>query len=92
MFPYVVAGVVGAILMGRTKPKTSFAKLKLLGPHSGLQYEAEDFPDFRVVVLHAPDGSVCSFQKGADGRWSVLKGRGNEQTLQRMIADLGASQ
>jgi hypothetical protein len=89
MFPYVFGAIIGAIVMGRTKPKTAMKTLQLLGPRTGIQYTAELMPGENVVVLHAPDNTISLFQKGEDGRFRLLRAlKGFPQTVKYMQMDL----
>lgn len=86
-----IAAVVGALVMGVTKPRTGCEKKRSLGPRSGLTYEVEDFVSAGFVVVRAPDGSeaVLVRRQGRAGfDWS--RGRGNPQTLAHMRADFDA--
>lgn len=92
----VVAGVVGALVMGATKPRTVCEKMRALGSRSGLTYDIEEFPSAGFVVVRAPDGSegVLTRRLPGDPRgggfdWS--RGRGNPGTLKALRADFGAS-
>jgi hypothetical protein len=89
MFAYVVGAVVGAVVMGRTKPKTQMKTMQLWGPRTGTQYTAELMPGENVVVLHAPDQTIAIFHRDTDNRFKLLRGlRGYEDTLKLMQQDL----
>lgn len=86
-----VAAVVGALVMGATKPRTSCEKKRSLGPKSGLTYDVEDFAAAGFIVVRAPDGAegVLVRRQGKPGfDWS--KGRGRPETLASMRADFDA--
>lgn len=88
----VVAAVVGALVMGSTKPRTKYDKTRSIGSRSGIDYEVEDFKGAGFVVVRAPDGSegVFSRRQGQAGfDWS--RGRGNGATLKLMRADFDAA-
>lgn len=91
-----IAGVVGALVMGSTKPRTSYEKMRALGSRSGMTYEIEDFTSAGFVVVRAPDGSegVLSRRmpqdpRGAGFDWS--RGKGNPATLKLMHTDFIAA-
>ena len=63
MLPVLVGAVLGAVLMGRTKPKTRAVKKQVLGARSGVSYEVEDFEAAGFVVVVAPDGSRGVFRR-----------------------------
>jgi len=89
MFPYAIGAIIGAVLMGRTKPKTRMQTLQCFGPRTGTVYTAEIMPGDDVVVLHAPDQTIALFQRGPEGRFTLLRGlRGYADTLKTMQADL----
>lgn len=88
------AAIVGALVMGATKPKTSFERKRSLGPRSGITYDVEDFVGAGFIVVRAPDGSEAVFSRrtpgdpaGAGFEWS--RGRGHPGTLKLMRADFG---
>lgn len=86
------AAIIGALVMGTTKPRTSYEKKRAMGPRSGITYEVEDFLGAGFIVVRAPDASeaVFSRRQGAAGfDWS--RGRGNAATLRLMRADFGAA-
>jgi hypothetical protein len=95
VIPVVIgAFVAGALVMGRTKPKTSVVKKTLLGPFTGKTYEAEDFPLEGFVVVRDPDGSVGCFRRlsmlpGHTGKPGFVfsNGRGNPATVAAMRRD-----
>ncbi|MGB1276209.1 MAG: hypothetical protein ACPG77_10705 [Nannocystaceae bacterium] len=93
MLPIIGAALVGAVLMGRTKPRTAATRKLLLGPHSGATYQVEDFAQAGFIVVRAADGSVGVFARklsdkpGAPGfQWH--QGRGQAQTLRAMAIDV----
>lgn len=91
MFAYVAGAIVGAIIMGRTKPKTQLRTLQILGPRTGIVYTVEVMPGDNVVVLHAPggDNTIALFQKGADNRYHFLKAlQGFQETVTAMRMDM----
>jgi hypothetical protein len=96
MFLPLVAGVVGALVMGATKPRTAYEKMRALGSRSGITYEVEDFTSAGFIVVRAPDGTegVLSRRLPNDPRgggfdWS--RGRGHPVVLMKMRADFGAA-
>ena len=88
----VAAAIVGALVMGATKPRTPYEKKTAMGARSGINYTVEDFPMAGFVVVRAPDGNegVLSRKIGNAGfNWS--RGRGNAGTLELMRVDFGVS-
>lgn len=87
-----IAAVVGALVMGATKPRTSYEKTRAIGCRSGINYEVEDFTGAGFIVVRAPDGSEGVFAR-RQGRvgfdWS--RGRGHAATLNAMRADFDAA-
>jgi hypothetical protein len=88
----VAAAIVGALVMGSTKPRTAYTKTRSIGSQSGISYEVEDFKGAGFIVVRAPDGSegVFSRRQGKAGfDWS--RGRGSGATLKLMRADFDAA-
>lgn len=96
MFLPIIAGVVGALAMGSTKPRTAYEKMRAIGSRSGVTYEIEDFPSAGFIVVRAPDASEGVFARrlptdprGAGFDWS--RGRGSPAALRLMRVDFGAA-
>lgn len=94
--PVAAAAVVGALVMGATKPRTSCDKLRALGSRSGVSYEVEDFKSAGFIVVRAPDGSEGVFSRrfapsGASAGFEWSRGRGNPVTLELMRSDFGVT-
>ncbi len=92
MYPLIASAIVGALLMGRTKPKTKCEKKTMLGPKSGSTYTVEDFTDAGFIVVTSEDGSqgvfVRASTKNPQGRGFVWQhGRGKKEVLQAMYED-----
>ena len=91
MFPIIGAALVGAILMGRTKPKTKTLRKVMLGPHSGITYQVEEFPEAGFLSVRAPDGACATLARklpSEDGpALSYRSGYGNPHTLERIKSD-----
>lgn len=91
MLPYVIGAIVGAVVMGRTKPKTAMTTFQCLGPRTGIIWTAEVMPGQDVIVLHAPggDSTIALFQKDQHGRFRLLKPlQGYQDTVRLMQKDL----
>ncbi len=87
-----VAAVVGALIMGSTKPRTAYNKTRAIGSRSGIDYEVEDFKGAGFVVVRAPDGSEGVFsRRQAKTGFDWSRGRGNAATLKLMRADFDAA-
>jgi hypothetical protein len=54
MFLPIGCFLVGALVMGRTKPQTQVRKLTALGPRSGIVYTVEDLPEVGSIIVRAP--------------------------------------
>jgi len=63
MYPYLIAGVVGALIANRRVPKTKCSKSVAYGPSSGTVYKVEDFAEAGFLVVHDPDGSVVTLKR-----------------------------
>lgn len=87
MMPLVIAGLAGMWIGGRDAPRTKLQKMRLLGPRTGLQYDAEVVPHLEVVILYAQDGTMAMFQKAEKG-FSFLRATGSPETVGLMKQDL----
>ena len=87
MIPLVIAGLAGMFFAGRNAPRTMLQKMKLLGPRSGLCYDAELVPRLDVVIIYAEDGTMAMFQKAENG-FSFLRATGNPQIVELMKKDI----
>jgi len=90
MIPYVVAAVVGATLMGRTKPNAAVTKTTCFGPRSGLTYAVDMLDGLEVFVVSAADGTRAVFERGDGGTMVFVKARGVEETVDLMRQDFEA--
>lgn len=63
MFIPIVVGVIGLMIGGRSKPISKHKKLVMLGPRSGDEYQTEDMPASAIVIVHAKDGTVVTFNR-----------------------------
>lgn len=94
MLPVIVgAAAFGALLMGRTKPKTKATKKVLLGPRTGNTYQVEDFAEAGFIVVRAADGSRAVFVRSAVAvpgcpGFTWQHGQGNPASLQAMNLDI----
>jgi hypothetical protein len=86
----VAAAIAGAVIAGRSGPKTRFQKLKCLGPHSGMVYEVDFVPSLGVAIVHALDGTMGLFQQNQPpkGGFSFVRGQGTERVVEAMRRDL----
>jgi hypothetical protein len=89
----VAAAIIGAVIAGRSGPKTRFQKLKCLGPHSGMVYEVDFVPSLGVAIVHAMDGTSAVFQQNQPpkGGFSFIRGQGVERVVDAMRKDLEGS-
>lgn len=63
MLPLIGSALVGAFLMGKTKPKTKMRSLQMFGPKTGATYVVEVMPGETAIVVHDPKGNVCLLKK-----------------------------
>jgi hypothetical protein len=91
MWPYLLSGLVGAIAMGKTKPKTPLRSMQCFGPRTGLVYTVEVMPGAanETIIVHAGDGSIALFSRNESGAgYHLLRPlRGSVETLARMKED-----
>ena len=59
----IAFGILGLMLGGRKKPLSKHTKLLMLGPVSGEHYNVEDMPNSAIVIVHAKDGTVVTFNR-----------------------------
>ena len=71
MFIPIIAACLGLMVGGRTKPLSKHKKMLMLGPRSGDHYNVEDMPDSGIIIVHAKDGTVVTFNR--DPETSKLK-------------------
>lgn len=90
MFQYVVGGIIGAIIMGRTKPKTQMRSVQCFGPRTGIVWVAEVMPGEGVVAIHAPapDNTIALFHRTEKGFTLLRALQGYDQTVKMMQKDL----
>jgi hypothetical protein len=87
MIPLVIAGIAGMFFAGRNAPRTMLQKMTLLGPRTGLVYDAEVVPRLEIAIIYAKDGTMAMFQKGEKG-FSFLRAVGNPEVVSLMKQDL----
>jgi len=88
MLPYIASAIVGAVFMGRTKPKTKMRKSMVFGPRTGTLYTVEELQDSGYHVVHAPDGSIGLFLKIGPTPFQFVGGKGSAATVELMKKDL----
>jgi hypothetical protein len=67
MYPLIASAIVGAVLMGKTKPKTKMRSLQMFGPRTGSTYVVEVMPGETAIVVHDNRGCIAIFQKISGG-------------------------
>lgn len=73
--------------MGKTKPTTRFRKYSVVGPKTGLTYEAEDIPEAGVLVVRGP-GASAAFLRKEGGGFVFYNGAGNPDVMRRIVMDV----
>lgn len=87
MIPYLIAAVVGAVVVAKRSPTSSCKKRQALGPRSGLEYEVDDFEQGQIIIVHG-DGAIATFQRHEDRPgFKFLSGQGDREILAWMIRD-----
>lgn len=66
MYIPIIVGILGLMVGGRKKPLSKHTKLLMLGPRSGDHYQVEDMPNSAIVIVHAKDGTVVTFNRDPD--------------------------
>jgi hypothetical protein len=88
MWPVVIGCVIGAVLMGRTKPKSTSHKRELIGPATGDIYQVDEFPQSNLIIVHGIQ-CTCVFVKNQNGRgFSFVSARGNPAGIRQVCMDL----
>jgi hypothetical protein len=92
MLPLVIgSAVIGAVLMGRTKPKTKMRSLQMFGPKTGTTYTVEVMPGDAVIAVHDNRGNVALMKKtaadGASGYTLLHPLKGTKEGLLRLMSD-----
>lgn len=78
----ILVGFAGLMLGGRSRPISKHKKLLMLGPKSGAHYNVEDMPDSSIVIVHAKDGTIVTFNRDPEsGRMRFKVARGNAGTV-----------
>ncbi len=78
----IVVGILGLMLGGRTKPVSKHKKMLMLGPRSGAHYTVEDMPQSAIVIVHAKDGTVVTFNRSPEnGKLKFKCATGNQGTV-----------
>jgi hypothetical protein len=78
----ILVGIVGLMIGGRTKPVSKHKKMLMLGPRSGAHYTVEDMPQSAIVIVHAKDGTVVTFNRDHDtGKLKFKCSSGNQGTV-----------
>lgn len=88
MIPALLVGcVVGAALMGRTKPQARSQKKILIGPVTGNTYAVDDFPQAGIIIVHGP-GCACAFSRRSGGGFSFVQGLGHPEGIRLVCSDI----
>src|SRR6266700_1530476 len=88
MFFPILAGILGLMLGGKSRPISRQLKMKMLGPVTGNHYQVEDLIDAGSVVVLAPDGTVVVFDRAVPGGpLSFKQARGNAGTVDLVKKD-----
>ncbi len=87
MLPYVIVGLLGAVIAQRRGPRTKCKKLTCIGPRSGQTYQVEEFPDSGFIVVRLGTG-VGTFQKnkGSPG-YTLTAAKGSKKAIDHMVTD-----
>lgn len=88
MLPYLVAGAIGAIWASSRGPNASYKKARILGPKTGISYEADEFKA-GVVLVKAKDGTTCVFTKKQPPEHGFVfqRGEGNPAVIRIIKSD-----
>ena len=87
MIGWAVGAIVGAVLMGRSKPQTLVIKREVLGTRSGMVYPVEELPEAAMLVAH-PQGAKLVFMRKKNFRWAFIRGQGDPAVIKAVRADV----
>jgi hypothetical protein len=88
VWPVVAGVVIGAVLMGRTKPRAASRKRELIGPTTGNTYVVDDFPQSNLIIVHGIQ-CVCVFVKNQNRPgFSFVNAKGNPEGVRQVCMDL----
>ena len=87
MWPVLIGCVIGAVMMGRTKPQAKSHKRELIGPNTGNTYRVDDFPSAGIIIVHGP-ACVCSFIRTPSGRFAFVQALGHTDGIRVVCSDL----
>lgn len=73
MYIPIIAAVLGLMVGGRKRPLSKHTKLLMLGPRSGDHYQVEDMPNSAIVIVHAKDGTVVTFNRDPETQKLTFK-------------------
>lgn len=65
MYPVIIGAAIGALLVGRTKPRTKHIKRECIGSRTGVVYHADELPELGMIIVHVPGTTTKAiFQRG----------------------------
>lgn len=87
LFPVIIGCVIGAVVMGRTKPQARSFRRELIGPVTGNTYRVDDLPTAGIIIVHGP-GCVCAFARQPGGGFAFVQAMGHAQGVRAVVSDL----
>lgn len=88
--PILIGCVIGAALMGRTKPQARAVKKQLIGPNTGNTYLVDDFVTSGIIIVHGP-GCACVFARKPGGGFAFVQALGHTDSIRAVCSDLEPS-
>jgi hypothetical protein len=67
MLPYAIGAAIGAIFVARGRPKAAIRQYQALGPRTGLAYPVEEVVEAGLIIVRAPNATVCFFRRKTGG-------------------------
>jgi hypothetical protein len=86
MLPWVGLALVGYLAGRRNRPKTKYKRREMLGSHSGLPYEIEEFPEADLLMVSRKGCLRAVVKRSTDGL-EVLKAQGTSEAMKAFRSD-----
>ena len=87
MVGHLVLIGIGALIASSRAPRAQCRKLTVLGPRSGLSYQAEHYPESGFVIAFGPGEARVTFEKQNDGSYRYVRGIGRADVISLIRSD-----
>jgi hypothetical protein len=72
MIPLILSAVAGMWVAGRNRPATQVRKREIIGPRTGIVYQADDMSGSGVVILTVPGEGKATLLKRSQSPGFVI--------------------